>query len=163
MSLLAGPYGHPLHPIAVTIPLGTWAASFAFDIASRFADDPGAFARGAYWLIALGILGAAVAAMVGLLDLFAIPSGTKAFRAGLMHMALNLLVIGLFTVSFVVRRGGSDTAGAVSGGLIALSAVTLGILGIAGWLGGTLSFRFGVRVADESAQTEGFLKSKGLG
>ena len=161
VTALAGPYGHPFHPLLVTVPIGAWIASFGFDIASRVADEADVFFKGAYWLIALGIVGALAAALVGFLDLFAIPTGTKAFRTGLVHMALNLAVVTLFIVSFVVRRGDIDAPQEVGGGLIALSAVALALLGTSGWLGGKLSFRYGVRVASEAAQADGFLDSKG--
>ena len=36
-----------------------------------------------------------------------------------------------------------------------VSAIALGILSVSGWLGGTLVYRYGVRVADEGTQTEG--------
>ncbi len=155
-TVLAGPYGHPFHPILVTIPIGAWVCSFGFDIASRIADEADVFAKGAYWLIGFGIVGALVAALVGFLDLFAIPTGTKAFRIGLIHMTINLVVVAIFAVSFIVRRDDIDAPGEVSAGLIALSAAALGLLGLSGWLGGTLSFRYGVRVADETVQAEGF-------
>src|SRR3954447_18099032 len=70
---VAGPYGHPFHPIFVAVPIGAWIASLVFDIASRTADDGAAFARGAYWLVAMGVIGALVAALFGLLDFLAIP------------------------------------------------------------------------------------------
>lgn len=34
-AALAGPYGHPFHPILVTVPIGAWVASLVFDIASH--------------------------------------------------------------------------------------------------------------------------------
>ena len=40
-AVLAGPYGHPLHPILVTVPIGAWVASLVFDVASHLVADPG--------------------------------------------------------------------------------------------------------------------------
>lgn len=57
-AALAGPYGHPLHPMLVTVPIGAWVSSLAFDVASLIVDDPGFLARGSVWLIALGVVGA---------------------------------------------------------------------------------------------------------
>ncbi|WP_202878223.1 DUF2231 domain-containing protein [Kribbella jejuensis] len=37
-----------------------------------------------------------------------------------------------------------------------LSLIALAILGVSGWLGGKLAYRYGVRVADEQTQREGF-------
>jgi uncharacterized membrane protein len=103
-TILAGPYGHPFHPLLVTIPIGTWIASAVFDIVALASDEKeAAFAEGAYWLIGIGILGAVLAALFGLMDLLAIPRGTKAFRTGLMHMTLNLAVVVLFVIDFAIR------------------------------------------------------------
>ncbi|MCE3275412.1 MAG: hypothetical protein K0R13_1267, partial [Propionibacteriaceae bacterium] len=33
-SALAGSYGHPVHPILVTLPIGAWVCSFIFDLVS---------------------------------------------------------------------------------------------------------------------------------
>lgn len=152
LTLLAGPYGHPFHPLAVTVPIGAWVASFVFDLASRWAGDPAVWAGGARWLVGIGVLGAVGAAMLGLLDLFAIPRRTRASRTAYTHMILNLVIVGLFTVSFLLRGGD----GAVGWPLIALSAVALTLLTVSGWLGGKLTYRYGVRVADEGTQAEGF-------
>jgi hypothetical protein len=35
VSVLAGPYGHPLHPALVAVPIRPWVASHMFDVASR--------------------------------------------------------------------------------------------------------------------------------
>jgi uncharacterized membrane protein len=156
VNVVAGPYGHPFHPILVTVPIGAWIASFVFDVASRFAGESDVFAKGSYWLIAIGVLGALIAAVLGLLDLLTIPTKTVAFRTGLTHMALNLAVVALFVVSFLVRMGDIDDPGEVGTGLIILSAVALAALGLSGWLGGKLTYRYGVRVAGERDQADGF-------
>jgi len=66
-SPLAGSYGHPVHPILVTVPIGAWVASLVFDLMAAFGDEPEVFARGAYWLVVIGIVGALLAALAGLL------------------------------------------------------------------------------------------------
>ena len=155
-SALAGPYGHPFHPILVTVPIGAWVSSLVFDFSSHVVDGPGFLTRGSQWLIAIGILGAAGAAMIGLLDFFAIPGGTRAFRLGLVHMTLNVLVTLTYAVNLWWRHGSNDQAGSVPFGQLALSLASLAVLGISGLLGGKLAFHYGVRVADEATQAEGF-------
>lgn len=154
----AGPYGHPFHPILVTVPIGAWIASLVFDIATR-ANDGGSMAatKASYWLIGIGIIGALAAALFGLLDLIRIPRATRAMKVGLTHMVLNLTVVGLFIGNFFWRRSGdSYELARVRTGQLVLSAVAIALLGISGWLGGMLAYRFGVRVADEGTQAEGF-------
>jgi uncharacterized membrane protein len=156
LTPIAGPYGHPFHPILVTVPIGAWVASMGFDLASRISDEPAVFAKGSYWLIALGLLGAVGAAFFGMLDLLVIPRNTKAFRTGVQHLLLNSTVTALYAVNLVIRNGRLDKSGAVPVALVALSAVALLLLGASGWLGGKLSYHYGVRVAEEADQAEGY-------
>ncbi|MGW0231632.1 DUF2231 domain-containing protein [Actinopolymorpha singaporensis] len=152
-TLVAGPYGHPLHPALVTIPIGCWVASFVFDVVSRFSSMPVLFAEGSHWLVGIGLVGAVVAATVGFLDFLVIPGRTRAYRAAILHMSLNLLAIGLYVVNFFIR---SNPLGPVGWGQLILSAVGLSLLGGSGYLGGELAYRYGVRVAAESTQASGF-------
>jgi len=152
---LVGPYGHPFHPILVTVPIGAWVASVIFDVvALASAEEEQAFAEGAYWLIGIGLVGAAVAAVFGLIDLTGIPRGTKAFRTGLTHLAINLAVVALFVVDFVVRAAQGYEEASVVG--LVLSLVALAMLGVSGWLGGVLAYHYGIRVAAEQDQADGF-------
>jgi uncharacterized membrane protein len=156
-AALAGPYGHPFHPILVTVPIGAWVGSLVFDIASHIVDDPDFLSRGAMWLIAIGVIGALAAAAIGFLDFLAIPARTRAFRVGLLHMTLNLLVTAGYVVGFLWRQAGDGPSGSVEAGQLTLSAVSLAVLGVSGWLGGRLAYHFGVRVADETTQAEGYI------
>lgn len=157
-AALAGPYGHPFHPILVTVPIGAWISSFVFDIASHVATGAAAAfaARAAMWLIAIGVIGALAAALIGFFDLLTIPGRTPAFRVALTHMTLNLLVVAAFAVGFLWRYAGPGPTGQVPAGQLALSAVSLVALGVSGFLGGQLAYHYGVRVADESTQARGF-------
>jgi uncharacterized membrane protein len=151
-SRIAGPYGHPFHGILVTIPIGSWVASLVFDIAALVSGDPETYATGARLLVGIGILGAVLAGIVGLLDLSQLETGTRARKIALTHMSLNLGVIVLFAMSFAVR--GDSTVVSVGG--MALEIAGLAILGASGFLGGELAYRYGVRVADEETQKQGF-------
>lgn len=59
---LAGPYGHPYHPALVSVPIGAWIASMAFDVSSHLVSKPAFLAEGSEWLIAIGIIGAIIGA-----------------------------------------------------------------------------------------------------
>ena len=99
-SPLAGSYGHPIHPILVTVPIGAWVASLMFDVASHIVDDGAqTYNDGAELLIAIGVIGAVVAAVWGLIDYLRIERGTPAFKVGTLHLALNDVVIVLFAIS----------------------------------------------------------------
>jgi uncharacterized membrane protein len=154
-SPAAGAYGHPIHPILVTVPIGAWISSLVFDIASHIVSSGAAgYHDGAELLITIGIIGAVVAALWGLLDYRRIERGTTAASVASTHLAINAAVIVLFVVSWIVRQGSHEQATSI--GLIVLSIVALALLSVSGWLGGKLSYRYGVRVSDEATQAEGF-------
>ena len=135
---IAGPYGHPFHPILVTVPIGAFVCSLLFDVFSHTRDSGRTFlVDGAYWLIGIGIVAALLAALFGLLDLLTIPRHTRAFATGLTHAILN--------VTDKTRWG-----------QMVLSIGALAVLAVSGWLGGKLTYRYGVRVADEQTQSEGY-------
>ena len=152
----AGPYGHPFHPALVTLPIGALILSVLFDVASFFVDDPGTFRHMSFWCMVVGIAGALFAAPFGLMDLLAIPRRTKAFATGVTHMVLNLVVVAMFAINALMRRGGVFENEAIGAGPFILSLIAILMLAVSGWLGGELAYRFGVRVADEGTQSEGF-------
>ena len=153
-TLLAGPYGHPFHPTLVTIPIGTWIASFVFDIIGFAVGDPSPWALGAQVLILIGVIGAVLAAIFGLIDFTGIASGTPAKRTAVTHLSLNLAAVVLFLVNYIVRAASDHQQVNVVGFVLTI----VGLIGIAisGWLGGKLAYHYGVRVAAEDTQAEGF-------
>ena len=153
-AAISGPYGHPFHAMLVPVPIGAWVASLVFDIASRVVDDGRFLAEASDWLIGLGVLGALAAASVGFLDFFSLPAGTDVRRTALIHLSLNLAITAAFAANFLWRRdAGADD---VATGQLVLSALSIAALGVSGFLGGKLAYRYGVRVADEDTQAEGF-------
>ncbi|WP_079129290.1 DUF2231 domain-containing protein [Streptomyces qaidamensis] len=99
--------------------------------------------------------------LTGFLDLLALPRATPAFRTALVHMTLNLLVTGTCGVNFLWRYGNHTDGGRVGVGRLVLSAVSVAVLGLSGYPGGKLAYRYGVRVADENTQAEGYPPGRG--
>lgn len=62
---LAGPYGHPFHPVLVTVPIGAWTTGLVLAIASRVVHRPGFPTRSSRWPIAVGVIGALPVALPG--------------------------------------------------------------------------------------------------
>jgi len=151
---LAGPYGHPFHPILVTIPIGTWVASFVFDIIGYAVKDPTPWELGAQALILIGVIGAVLAAIFGLIDFSGIPSGTPAKKTAVTHLVLNLSAVVLFLINYIVRANSDHQQVNTVGFVLTI----IGLIGVAisGWLGGKLAYRYGVRVAAEDTQAEGY-------
>jgi len=155
ITVLAGPFGHPLHPAAVALPIGAWLTSLVFDVASHIVSKPGFLAEGSQWLIAIGILGALGAACFGTLDLLAIPTGTPAFTTALTHAGLNVAITIAYVGNFLWRHTTYANGAAVPLGALGLSVASVLILVASGWLGGKLAYTYGVRVADEQSRAAG--------
>jgi uncharacterized membrane protein len=141
----------------VTVPIGAWVASFGFDLASHLVSRPGFLAQGSQWLIGIGVLGAVAAGLVGLLDLAAIPAGTVAFRTACTHMCLNVLITIGYAAEFAWRYHNHAYHAPVNPLLIAVSGLCVATLCVSGYLGGKLTYRYGVRVAAELNQADGFM------
>jgi uncharacterized membrane protein len=126
----------------IVFPLGLLATTVAFDIVGLVQGDNSWFGI-SYWMIAAGIIGGLLAAVFGLIDWVAIPSGTRAKSIGLLHGATNVLVVLLFIASWLLRGGAGQVPG--SGALTcSFIAVVLALVG--GWLGGELVDRLGIGV-----------------
>jgi len=137
--------GHPLHPMLIVLPLGLFIAAVVFDALYLWRGSS-TFAAVAYWNIAGGIVGGLLAAVFGLIDWIAIPTGTRAKRIGLLHGGANVVVVLLFGVVWIMRGDATDTAPTT--GLFLLEVGALGLGSVAGWLGGELVDRLGVGVDD---------------
>ena len=136
--------GHPVHQMLIVFPLGLLGASLFFDLIA-LGTGRTALLQASFYMIAGGILAGLLAAVFGLVDFLAIPSGTRAKRIGLLHGVGNVLVVGLFALSWVLRRPSPDAPGMMP---IIVSAVAVGLALVTGWLGGELVDRLGVGVDD---------------
>jgi uncharacterized membrane protein len=134
--------GHPVHPMLIVFPLGLLATAVAFDVVAIVQKDPSWYGI-SFWIIAAGIIGGLLAAVFGLIDWLAIPSGTRAKRIGLYHGGLNVTVVLLFIASWWIRRGSGEVP---SGGALTLSFIAVVLALVGGWLGGELVDRLGVGV-----------------
>lgn len=140
MTSKANIAGHPLHPILVTIPIGVWVFSLICDIIFKITGNL-TWDTMALDSMVVGIIGALVAALPGLWDLYNLPP-SQAKRIGLWHMSINLSLVTLYVINVLWRR---NTDPSVTGPFI-LSIFTVILLLLSGWLGGEMIFRHGVAV-----------------
>ena len=138
--------GHPIHPMLIVFPLGLLATAVAFDVVGLSTNDASWFGI-SFWMIAAGIIGGLLAAVFGLIDWWAIPSGTRAKAIGLWHGLGNVIVVLLFIGSWFLRRPAPVNPGSTA---LALSFIAVALALVSGWLGGEMVDRLGVGV-DEGA------------
>jgi uncharacterized membrane protein len=137
--------GHPLHPILITLPIGLFVATFVFDLI-YWQTRSDSWATGALWLLGLGLIGAAAAAIAGLID-FLGDARIRKISDAWQHAIGNVIMVLVQLLSFYYRyRYGA--AAVIPLGLT-LSFVAVVILVFTGWKGGELVFRHRVAVYDE--------------
>lgn len=137
-------FGHAVHPMLIVFPLGLLSTAVAFDVVGLVTGELRWY-RVAYYMIAAGLVGGLAAAVPGWIDWVAIPARTRAKRVGLVHGAGNVAVLGLFALSWVIRRAAAEPPPTEA---VVASIVGLGIALVTGWLGGELVERLGVGVSD---------------
>ncbi|WP_417374491.1 Rieske 2Fe-2S domain-containing protein [Glutamicibacter protophormiae] len=120
------PLGHPVHPLAAQVPLGTWVSAAALDTVAG--TD-----RAARLLIGVGVISALPTAVAGYADWSKMHE--QQLRVGVVHSALNLVATSLYAASFVQRSRGKLTSGKV------LSYAGLMVATGGGFLGGHLTYR----------------------
>jgi uncharacterized membrane protein len=136
-------FGHPIHPILVTLPIGLFTMAVVSDIL-YLATVNELFPIVAFFNISGGILGGLLAMIFGYIDYAALPENTRAKRIGLFHGFGNLIVLVLFSISWSGRAN-------IEGYIPSALALFFGfgaflIAAFTAWLGGELVDRLGVGV-----------------
>jgi uncharacterized membrane protein len=140
-------FGHPVHPMLIVLPLGLLAVSLVFDIVYLVTGDR-TFADVAFWDITLGVIGGLLAAVFGLIDWLALPSGTRAKTVGLWHGGGNVLIVVLFIASWFLRLSDHAYKPSLAPFILSLIGVLLAL--VTAWLGGELVYRLRVGVDDDA-------------
>ena len=137
--------GHPLHPMLVPLPIGLWVFSLVCDIV-YFSTSAAIWSTLALYTMVGGIIGALLAALPGLFDLYSL-AASPAKKIGLWHMGINLGLVTLYVLNFLWRRNQGEEIGP-----FVLSTAAVLLLALSGWLGGEMVYYHGVGVVpvDES-------------
>jgi nitrite reductase/ring-hydroxylating ferredoxin subunit/uncharacterized membrane protein len=125
--------GHPLHVVLTDVPLGSWTAAAVLDVLEEKTGSR-VIGRGADAAIAVGLAGAAGAAITGLADWSKIGGGEPR-RIGLVHGLLNATATACYVTSLCLRQTYSRRAGR------RFAFLGLVVSSLAAYLGGHLVFK----------------------
>jgi uncharacterized membrane protein len=136
--------GHPIHPMVIAFPVACFVLAFASDLAF-YSTSNEFWATASLWLLGIGLITAALAAVTGLIELF----GDDRVRhiSDARHHAIGnaiALLIALFNWYWRYEHGSSAI---VPTGIVLSGIVVLG-LAFSGWKGGEMVYRHRVGVAD---------------
>jgi uncharacterized membrane protein len=130
-DLLQGkPLGHPLHPVLVHLPIGLFALSLLFDIASYIVGGT-VFVQGAFYTMVLGVFMGLVAAVPGLADWSEIRLDHPGKKTANVHLALNVVAIGIYIISASLRLNTLSLTATPLPSFI-FSIVGMGLIGVWG-------------------------------
>ena len=134
--------GRPVHSMLVAIPIVCFVGTLATDIAYwRTAEIM--WADISAWLLLVGLVGATLAAIAGLIDFFS-DRRIRALNSAKVHAIGNLAAIILSIINSFVHARDAYTSVVPSG--LLLSTLVVLILVVTGWNGWTMVYRHGVGV-----------------
>jgi len=135
--------GHPIHPMLVQFPIVCFILTLIFDI-FYVRGDVGV-APYSNWILGIGLVMAALAAVAGLTDFL----GDKRIQGAdaVKHMLANVTAVVIEVVNLVLRLKNPDSIASVG---VWLSVVVVLILAYSGWMGGKLVYKHGIGVHDST-------------
>jgi uncharacterized membrane protein len=131
--------GHPIHPMLIPFPIVCFILTFVCDI--LYTRGHTELATPSKWLLAIGLVMAALAAVAGLTDFL----GEKRIQGSdaIKHAIANVTAVVLELVNLLLRRGNDGFIGSTG---VYISLVVVLILLYSGWKGGDLVYKHGMGV-----------------
>lgn len=149
--LLHGPAGHPIHPPMTDIVVGAFSLGTIAAVLGVFGVAEEALADAAFVAICAGLIVAGPTAVAGFLDYLTIARGTSLRRAAAIHWVVNVMAVATYLVAAVLLEPGPGDGVVPRAGAI-VSAGAWALLLVGGWLGGTMVFRYGMRVVEAEGE-----------
>ena len=100
--------GHPLHPMLIPFPIAFFVSTFVCDLAFWRTGDP-FWATGALWLLGAGLVMAALAAVIGLIDVLGEPR-IRALNDTWWHAGGNIIAVVIALYNWYLRYTSGETA-----------------------------------------------------
>src|SRR5919205_1978006 len=142
--------GHPIHPMIIPFPIALWVFSLIADVIYLWRGNLVWRDWIAFYALLAGIIGAALAAVFGIIDWLSIKDRAVKKVAD-WHARLNVIALLVFAASFYLRTtGGQHLLGGGYTIPLLLSVLGVILISISGYLGGELVFRHGVAVNPQS-------------
>jgi uncharacterized membrane protein len=146
--------GHPLHPMLVAVPIGLFVWTFVADLVYLVRDNDPVWYDIAYWTGIAAWISALVAALPGFVDFFTVAMKSDARDMGLLHMVLNLTIVGLYIAATLVMYDRGAVTGSNHTAIVIIHGLGSGLLLLSGWLGGEMVFRHHLGLIPDNGQME---------
>jgi uncharacterized membrane protein len=143
--LIRGLPGHPLHPPLTDATIGTYSFATIAAVLSKLGVAEHGLAQ-AWWLaLVVGLVVTVPTAATGLADWLLISSRGALWKTATLHLTA-MVTASIFFLLAAVFGHGSYTDHHVGTGAFVLTLAGFVVLMTGGWLGGSIVFRYGMRV-----------------
>jgi uncharacterized membrane protein len=137
--------GHPVHPMLIPFPIACFVLAFVSDLAFwRTSND--FWASASLWLLGIGLITAALAAVVGLTDVLG-DDRVRNLSDAWLHAGGNVIAVLIELYNWYSRYQDGNTAIVPTGTILSLIVVL--ILLFTGWKGWEMVYRHRVGVTDQ--------------
>jgi uncharacterized membrane protein len=145
VSLVKGLAGKPAHAPLTDIGLGAYTTGVAMLVAGAAGFQHAVMATASVITIAVGLIAAIPTIITGLVDLFGIPADAPARTLGWWHLTLMSSATTMFAGTFRLQLEGYSSDKIITSAVI-LGVISWVLLVVGGYLGGSLTYVYGVRV-----------------
>ena len=138
--------GHPVHPMLIPFPIACFVLAFLSDLGFwRTSDD--FWASASLWLLGIGLITAALAAVVGLTDVLG-DDRIRNLSDAWLHAGGNVIAVLIELYNWYSRYEQGNAAVVPTG--VILSLLVVAILLFTGWKGWEMVYRHRVGVTDQA-------------
>lgn len=136
-------FGHPVHPMLIVFPAGLFTSAVIMDILYLIFGNP-VLATVSFYMIIIGVVGGLLAAIFGFIDWAGLPNNSRARNIGLWHGLGNFVIVVLFAISWLARRGSPNFVPSGLALILSFAGIVMALVTL--WIGGELVYRLGVAV-----------------
>jgi uncharacterized membrane protein len=148
IDLLRGFRGHPAHPPLTDISIGSYTVGTVAAVLGWVGVQEAAMAEAAFVAIVVGLLVSIATILTGFVDYLRIRRGTALWRTSTVHWVVMALANAAFITAAAMLQGGFD-ASEMSTSAAVVTIVGFALLVVGGWIGGTITYVYGMRVINE--------------
>lgn len=159
VDLLRGFRGHPAHPPLTDASIGSYTVGTVAAVLGWAGMEETAMAKAAFVAIVIGLVISVATILTGVVDYLRIRRGTALWNTATVHWIVMALANGAFIIAAAMLQGGFD-ASQMGAGAALMTIVGFVLLLVGGWIGGAITYVYGMRVISETDKpaTEAILK-----
>jgi uncharacterized membrane protein len=149
IDLLRGFRGHPAHPPLTDASIGAYTVASVAAVLSWAGVEEAAMAKAAFAAIVIGLVISVATILTGFVDYLRIRRGTPLWNTATVHWVVMALANGVFIVAAALLQDGFD-ADSINASAALTTVGGFILLLVGGWIGGAITYVYGMRVISES-------------